>query len=231
MKFYANYNILKAVCRKYNAIDVLSAVVADTALPTDKRYRGILNVLFLDDSELNYKTETETETAYMKENPSDARLFLPTGRANLHSVPIDFLCGDEYISQNDYNTLKEKQQNIKGLLSLRKTLLEVGVSIKFPRGFKYVRTGDQLEPFYMERYDILPITKSKLFVVNNPLEKYQRSLSFLKGEVNSFDICELEELFKKCKEEGFILNVVSEGVSPGDTRNPFYFRPLEHLYM
>lgn len=230
MKFCIDYLTLKTVCKQYKVMTALSDILTDSISPEDTLYRGLLNILFLDDSKLEYKPETSREIFYMKEYPEDARLFLPTGKTHLNTVPIEFLCEDEYLSKNDYTMLKEKQQDIKRLLSLRKVLLEAGVSIEFPKGFEYVGTGDRLEPFYMKGYDILPITQSKLVVVNNPLEKFQGSISFLKGASNSFDICELEALFKKCKEEGLVLNVTSDGVRPGDECNPFYYKPISHLY-
>ena len=191
MKFCIDYSTLKTVCKQYRATTVLSDILMDSVSSKDTLYRGLLNILFLDDSKLEYEPETSREVSYMKEYPEDARLFLPTGKAHLNTVPVEFLCEDEYLSKNDYTMLKEKQQDIKRLLSLRKVLLETGVSIEFPKGFEYVGTGDRLEPFYMKEYDILPITQSKLVVMNNPLEKFQGSISFLKGVSNSFDICEL----------------------------------------
>lgn len=231
MKFYIPYNTLKDYCKQYKAMDVLSAVAVHTTSPKDLRFRGMLNLLYLIDSnDVNYSVENAVEAIYMKEHPDDARLFLPTGRTPLKTVSLDFLYADEYLSDKDINILKEKQSDIKDLLVLRKLFMEEGISIKLPKGFPYVQSGNDVEPFYLKKYGISPLSSAKLIALDNPLDEFKNSILFLKGKVAAYDNHEMELLFCKCREEGLVLNIVSDAVSPGDSDNQFYYEPMSHLY-
>lgn len=180
MNICIDYTKAKKVCRSINAMDVLSCLVFNKFDMHNRRHREVLN-------ELLPKCVSGVTGA-----SKDINNCLPIGNVMTKSIPIEVLVREEYVSTKVASMLANGTREIAPLLSLRKTLLTMGVKLLLPRGYKNVRSGDELEPFYMEGYGVEPITGCIITVSGSPVS----------ANVEGMSRENIHKLLSICKREG-----------------------------